>query len=128
MGGIDADGSLSFFPRHRGFCDCEIIYNVALTCEEDGYLKEEDADEDCIDCKVNTSAIREYNMVLDEVWDRAGGVEGMMCIGCLECRLGRKLRQIDFGDYPLNSSEEFRGSERLKSRLTAGQNLTQPSS
>jgi hypothetical protein len=75
----------------------------------------------CVDCKVNTFAINEYYMVRPEVWWRAGMARegGMLCISCLENRLGRKLRRTDFSECPLNDSEYPR-SERLKNRLAAG--------
>lgn len=41
MGDIDVAGSLAFFQQHGGFCDCEIVSNVALR-EENGGEEEED--------------------------------------------------------------------------------------
>jgi hypothetical protein len=69
----------------------------------------------CIDCGVNTSTIGEYYMVRDDVWAAAIGKPdsqaGMLCIGCLETRLGRRLGRLDFTH---NLGE---GSSRLKLRL-----------
>lgn len=71
----------------------------------------------CLDCGVNTSAIDEYYMVYDEVWLEANPVDcGMLCIVCLEKRLGRLLTAKDFTGYPINS--EFNKSELLKARMT----------
>ena len=28
LGGIDIDGTLRFFEKHGGYCDCEILFNV----------------------------------------------------------------------------------------------------
>jgi hypothetical protein len=73
----------------------------------------------CKDCKVDTLAIDEYYMVTDEVWEMANPQRrGMLCIGCLEDRLGRQLTASDFTDVPLNSGM-FGFSERLAARLAA---------
>jgi hypothetical protein len=56
----------------------------------------------CIDCGVNTSTIGEYYTVSDNVWAEAigspspDGHNGMLCIGCLEKRIGRCLMPCDF--------------------------------
>jgi hypothetical protein len=39
----------------------------------------------------------------------------LLCIGCLERRLGRELEPVDFTDAPLNYGS--RKSERLRQRL-----------
>lgn len=72
----------------------------------------------CVDCSVNTSDIHEYYMVHDELWLGAGMTfdGGMLCIGCLEDRLGRDLTHKDFTDAPVNHGV-FRQSERLLNRL-----------
>jgi hypothetical protein len=44
---------------------------------------------------------------------------GMLCIGCLENRIGRKLRRTDFSEYPINNDGKYPRSERLKNRLSA---------
>ena len=46
---------------------------------------------ECAACGVNTLHINEYYMVTDEVWEAAWPQDrGMLCIGCLENRLGRE--------------------------------------
>ena len=51
----------------------------------------------CMDCGVNTSTVREFYMLRDEIWLRAAdSVNGMLCIECVEARLGRRLRPSDF--------------------------------
>ncbi len=66
---------------------------------------------DCKDCEIDTSANpRDYYMVTCDVWNRyglGGSVEvpggwehsgdpsGMLCMDCMERRLGRKLRRDD---------------------------------
>ena len=52
----------------------------------------------------------EWYMVHDRVWAAAGmdtgtiplGGRGFLCVGCLEARLGRRLRRRDFIDAPVN--------------------------
>lgn len=85
----------------------------------------------CIDCGVDTSidGIQEYYMVTKAVWlkaglkhpdmgrDSPGGQhDGMLCIGCLEARLGRKLKPADFTNVPINRGW-FPMSERLTNRV-----------
>jgi len=62
----------------------------------------------------------EYYMVHDAIWYRVTygqECEGMLCIGCLEGRLGRGLTAADFTDCPLNHEKRERGSARLRDRL-----------
>jgi hypothetical protein len=93
----------------------------------------------CIDCGINTApgipdgltTLREIEqkgasethvgpdsevyMVRETVW-KAAGMEpfgGCLCIGCLERRLGRKLKPKDFPPHPFNG---IPGSERLLRR------------
>ncbi len=58
-------------------------------------------------------------MVTRAIWRRARGRLGMLCIGCLEGRLGRKLCRQDFIACLLNR-ERRRRSRRLTLRLKAG--------
>lgn len=60
----------------------------------------------CHDCGVTTTprfrfgrkmdATWEWYRVHDAVWASAGMTDGFLCIGCLEKRLGRRLRPDDF--------------------------------
>ncbi len=63
--------------------------------EEEPYVRDI-----CLDCKISTFAINEYYMVNHSVWDETGlgRRDGMLCIGCLETRIGRTLTQFDFLD------------------------------
>jgi len=64
----------------------------------------------------------EYYMVDNGVWEVATedfGGHGMLCIGCLEARLGGKLVASDFPDYPINKGV-FPQSPRLQNRFTNG--------
>lgn len=79
----------------------------------------------CVDCKVNCLKIKEYYMVTDSCWKRAGmqPLGGMLCIGCLEKRLGKKLTARNFTDCSLNwrsvcLSDQV--SSRLLSRMLNG--------
>jgi hypothetical protein len=75
---------------------------------------------DCRDCGVDTSqtdGISEYYMVNDDLWESAISTSGMLCIGCLERRIGRRLTAADFTDCPLNSGLHWRQSVRLRNRL-----------
>lgn len=74
----------------------------------------------CLDCQVDTSqrtGISEYYMVLHRLWSSVVLTSGMLCIGCLEKRLGRKLKPADFLPCPLNETKRTEGSKRLQSRL-----------
>jgi hypothetical protein len=65
--------------------------------------------------------VDEYYMVHREVWAAAGMLPrgGMLCVGCLEARLGRRLTAADFTSAPVNDLRRgWRGSARLLSRLT----------
>ena len=80
-------------------------------------MKKTDMGFHCMDCDVHTGDIDEYYMVHDTVWLYANpAMDGMLCVGCLEERLGRVLTPDDFTDYPVN--ENFGNkSERLLERL-----------
>lgn len=63
----------------------------------------------CVDCKVNCLEINEYYMVTDACWKRAGMTQhgGMLCIGCLEERLGKRLQPRNFSECALNWRNVF---------------------
>jgi len=61
-------------------------------------------DFNCMDCQVDTKLIEERYMVKDDVWLKANPtIKGLLCIGCLEKRLNRKLNSEDFTDAPINA-------------------------
>jgi hypothetical protein len=70
----------------------------------------------CVDCAVDTAAIGEYYMVWPDVWERAEVApdDGMLCVGCLEDRIERRLSTLDFMAVPVNFRDR---SERLRSRV-----------
>jgi hypothetical protein len=47
----------------------------------------------------------EMYIVTDEVWKQSGldGWGGCLCISCLEKRIGRRLKPVDFPDHPFNT-------------------------
>ena len=70
----------------------------------------------CKDCGRNTMALKEYYMVKDHVWNQAGGGKGMLCVDCLEKRLGRQLTPEDFIDAIINTNF-YQHSPKLLSRM-----------
>lgn len=71
----------------------------------------------CVDCGVNTHAVHEYYMVQHELWRVHGAGRRMLCVGCLELRVGRQLVAADFLPCLLNSLPGALRSARLQARL-----------
>ncbi len=84
----------------------------------------------CADWGVGTITLGEMYMVKDEVWrqawagrrkscwhDQVPGTD-ILCIGCLEQRIGRRLVSGDFTDAPINDPDDDK-SERLRNRIAA---------
>ncbi len=79
----------------------------------------------CADCGFDTNAGGEYYMVHDQIWHQACAAkpvptdQAILCIGCLERRIGRTLTKCDFSDVPLNDYEVAgdHWSETLRDRL-----------
>lgn len=62
--------------------------------------------------------MNEYYMVTKRTWRKANPADkGMLCIGCLEMRLNRKLTLSDFIWCPVNVMNAYDGSNRLRERL-----------
>jgi hypothetical protein len=85
------------------------------------------ADLPCTDCGYGTIS-DEYYMVRNAVWERAIGVtpipnfdDTILCIGCLERRIGRTLTRYDFTDCAINNDPEK--SERLRNRMKRGRRI-----
>src|SRR6516165_8141772 len=77
----------------------------------------------CVDCGLGTYAADEYpHTIKTEVWEqvwvgrrkswRAPGTE-ILCIGCLEDRLGRRLTRADFTDAPCRTWQHGRHIDTL---------------
>lgn len=74
----------------------------------------------CLDCHVDTGAIHEYYMLKNELWGRVNpALSGMLCLDCVEKRLGRPLFPVDFVDSPINDINVMRspGLARRYSRF-----------
>jgi len=79
----------------------------------------------CCGCGVGTNVLGEWYMVRDTVWELAWrgrrkswhNVPGqsVLCIGCLEKRIGRS----DFTDAPVNNPDKGEISDRMRARLAA---------
>lgn len=73
----------------------------------------------CEDCRTDTGKIGEFYFVHTTLWLTVmHSIDGMLCVGCLEGRLGRTLTARDFTDASINHSQ--RGvfqSARLRNRL-----------
>lgn len=58
-------------------------------------------------------------MLHNDVWAQANpDINGNLCIGCVEHRLGRKLTGADYLDEPINTTDKLRRSARLTDRLS----------
>lgn len=73
----------------------------------------------------------EYYMVRNSLWKRYGEGEDMLCVGCLEGRMGRQLKPSDFTQCELNqaalgkSVPVFKGKKwSLRLRRRMGSNAT----
>ena len=74
----------------------------------------------CLDC--GGSTVGELYMLHDQLWAETGlgPDDGFLCIGCVEKRLGRRLKPDDFTGAPCNTGTGPWGdlrSERLRSRV-----------
>ena len=70
----------------------------------------------CTDCHVDVVAIGEsWYMLTDRIWQQIRG-RGMLCLGCVEQRLGRPLEPNDFSHALANQSTRQHGP-RLRNRL-----------
>lgn len=60
-------------------------------------------------------------MVQDDLWALAtaeyGTTDVMLCIGCLEHRIGRELKADDFTEAPINSGTTGHWSDTKSDRL-----------
>jgi hypothetical protein len=74
----------------------------------------------CLDCGIDTDENNEFYMIHNHLWEQAvpnrqQRENRVLCIGCLEERLGRKLLPNDFTNTPVNKKGIH--SYRLISRL-----------
>lgn len=74
----------------------------------------------CLDCRVDTGKAHEHYFVSTSIWlTVVGSNKGMLCVGCLEGRLGRKLVKADFTSAHINNPRLYPMSDRLRNRLEA---------
>jgi hypothetical protein len=81
----------------------------------------------CVDCGKDVGNSGEYFMVSDEVWAASGLAPngGMLCLRCLERRIGRELTEDDFtAVWPLLQAWE----SHLAARAAAHEDLDAESS
>ena len=72
----------------------------------------------CLDCRVDTGKIGEHYMLVDSTWRQAhDSAVGMLCIGCIELRLGRRLVKADFNSSHVNNIKNM--SNRLVERIVS---------
>lgn len=72
----------------------------------------------CLDCKVDTGKAHEHYFINTDTWlSVVDSPIGMLCVGCLEHRLGRELNSSDFPDVTINNPKFEPKSQRLMSRL-----------
>jgi hypothetical protein len=72
----------------------------------------------CLDCTIDTGKAGEHYMLVDTTWTLTGlGKFGMLCIECVETRIGRKLTASDFNNSYLNKPRTGIISARLLSRM-----------
>jgi hypothetical protein len=77
---------------------------------------------ECLDCERDTLDLDEYYVVHNTVWKSATSKKerrGMLCIGCLEHRLGRMLDSRDFTFCLSNFKACMEGSDQLQDRLAS---------
>lgn len=75
-----------------------------------------------MDCGINTSWLNEFYMVNDELWESLTTEkqhDGMLCVGCIERRLGRELGREDFHSYwrSILVPPQYKLSARLRARM-----------
>lgn len=72
----------------------------------------------CLDCGQCTKL--EHYFVHAHVWSQAHTSEqGMLCVGCIETRLKRKLTALDFTSAHINNPRTNSMTDRLRSRIEA---------
>jgi hypothetical protein len=52
----------------------------------------------CLDCHVGIYQVGHFCMLTDPIWEKTGlgYLDGMLCLDCIEKRIGRPLRYTDF--------------------------------
>lgn len=85
-------------------------------------VKQEEAPEFiCMDCKMDVGDKSELFAVHKGLWYKVVKGEDRnkdLCVGCLEERIGRRLRPEDFPDWPINTDYLLFRSHRLIDRMS----------
>ncbi len=72
----------------------------------------------CLDCQIDTGKIYEHYFINTDTWlSVVGSKTGMLCVGCLEKRLGRTLTKVDFPKVTINDPKYSKMSTRLLNRI-----------
>lgn len=72
----------------------------------------------CLDCGEDTGKMNEHYFIHTETWlSVVGSTVGMLCVSCLETRLGRKLVASDFPCVTINHPKHGAKSKKLLDRL-----------
>lgn len=71
----------------------------------------------CVDC--NRCTKLEHYFVNSNVWFNLAGMseKGMLCVDCIEKRIGRKLNSFDFTDAHINNPRTNAMTDKLRSRI-----------
>jgi hypothetical protein len=67
-----------------------------------------DAHWHCLDCSKDTDITEEFYVLRDDLWRRLVRRTwrgGMLCLDCVERRLGRALHRGDFANVPVNQQQ-----------------------
>jgi hypothetical protein len=73
-----------------------------------------------LDCGEDTGRGGEFYALHDDVWFSAHSSRiGMLCVGCIEARLGRRLTANDFTASYINAPRFGAKSARLMERVAA---------
>jgi hypothetical protein len=72
----------------------------------------------CSSCNENVYKMQEYYYRLgDDVWEACGVGELLLCIGCVEAKLGRRLTPLDFNPFHTFQTAKVPRSARLRDRM-----------
>jgi hypothetical protein len=114
---IDVDEAVAVGYELVDLIEDALVDLVDLNLDDQDTTREAVARAHCLDCGVFVHAINEYYMLHNAVWQEAHPADdGMLCIGCVEERLGRRLTPGDFRlDCPCN---DWTRSARFQQRIT----------
>ena len=117
---VTQEVALSQLQRYGRYTAARAVARLVRIAEEAATLWEFEAWDACLDCSTPTTLVGEYFMVRDVLWQQAvprHQRSGMLCVGCLETRVGRQLAPADFSAAVVNSPR-LGHSKRLLERLS----------